>query len=344
MKQVLCFLAFFAFSHSTFATILTVCNMPYTPGQFTTMNAALAASAASDTIYVHGSTTSYGNIMIITNDLVIIGAGHNPSDKQSPMPSTFGTIEVWASNVQLIGLALDHVFAFSNSTGTIIKRCRIAGSNSAPGININAEADNWLIEGNIFVLNSYNVNISFNFRETSNTRISNNILNGYISGNAPSTPTGSFTINNNIFLPNGGSSPCFEIYNASIVNNILVGTPPSFGTHNSTWNHNISFNAVPSNFPAGGVGNLEDVDPMFMSYPGFAQFSYAHDYRLAPGSPGIDNGFDGTDRGVYGGFGNKFSMTGQPAMAEITAFTITSPTTIAPGGTLTISVTSKRVD
>ena len=344
MKKVLCFLALFAFSHSAFPTIHTVCNMPYTPGQFTTMNAALAASNTSDTIYVHGSTTSYGDIIVFINDLVIIGAGHNPSDKQSPMPSTFGTIEVWASNVQLISLALNHVFAFSNSTGTVIKRCRIAGSNFAPAININAESDNWLIEGNIFIINSFNINISFNFRETTNTTISHNIFSGTISGNSIATPTGSFTINNNIFLPSGGAFAFFEIYSAAIVNNIFVGTSPSNGAHNSTMNHNISFNAVPSNFPSPGVGNLENVDPMFTNYPGFGQFSYDHDYRLAPGSPGIDTGFDGTDRGVYGGFGNKFNMTGQPAMAEITAFTITSPTTIAPGGTLTISVTSKRVD
>jgi hypothetical protein len=46
---------------------------------------------------------------------------------------------------------------------------------------------------------------------------------------------------------------------------------------------------------------------------------------------------------VYGGMGNKFTETGEPSIAEITAFTITSPTTIAPGGTLTISITSKRV-
>jgi hypothetical protein len=108
-------------------------------------------------------------------------------------------------------------------------------------------------------------------------------------------------------------------------------------------NHNICFNGFPSTFTSPGDGNLEDVDPMFINYPG-GRFSYAHDYRLAPGSPGIDTGLDGTDRGVYGGMGNKFSMTGEPAMAQVTVFSITSPTTIAPGGNLTISVTSKRVD
>lgn len=83
---------------------------------------------------------------------------------------------------------------------------------------------------------------------------------------------------------------------------------------------------------------------MFTNFPAAgALFSYAHDYHLAAGSPGLLSGTDGTDRGVYGSYGFPFNMTGEPAMAEITSFIITSPTVIAPGGTLNISITSKRI-
>jgi hypothetical protein len=278
----------------------------------------------------------------MTSDLVIIGAGHNPS-KQSPLPSTFGGIEVWAPNVQLIGLIISNLNASNFCSATVVKRCRLAPINGNAAISINQNANDWVIEGNIFIMNSGNASINFNFQNTSNTRISNNIFTSYVGVNSIFTPPGSFNISNNIFLSNNQAA-FLEIYSASIANNIFVGAIPSNGVANATMNHNISYGAFPGEFLSPGVGNLAHVDPLFMSYPGNGAFSYTYDYRLAPGSPGIDTGSDGTDRGVYGGMGNKFNITGEPGMAQVTAFTITSPTTIAPNGTLTISVTSKRVD
>ena len=109
-------------------------------------------------------------------------------------------------------------------------------------------------------------------------------------------------------------------------------------------NNNISFSCSTNAFSAPGTNNLVNVNPVFTTFPlAGALFDYLHNYILAPGSPGLLNGTDGTDRGVFGGFGTKFSMTGEPAIAEVTGFVITSPTIIAPGGTLNINVNSKRV-
>ncbi|HMJ70334.1 MAG TPA: hypothetical protein VK508_15625 [Cyclobacteriaceae bacterium] len=106
-----------------FATVHTLCNMPYSPGQHTTFSAAHAAAAAGDTIYVHGSHFNYGNISV-NKPLVIIGTGHNP-DKQSPLVSLFETITVSSSNVQLIGLSFARLGS-SFTSNVQVKKCKFS--------------------------------------------------------------------------------------------------------------------------------------------------------------------------------------------------------------------------
>ena len=49
------------------AKVLTVSNRSGNSAQYETVPAAIAAAAAGDTIYIHGSETSYGNIIIDKN-------------------------------------------------------------------------------------------------------------------------------------------------------------------------------------------------------------------------------------------------------------------------------------
>src|SRR6185295_6086279 len=105
MRRIVFSLVLLAFFNPSYATIRTVCNMPYSPGQFTTFAAALAASAVNDTIYIHGSSISYGAITVNRAGLVVIGAGHNPA-KTVPLTSIFSLITVSAAGCQFIGLTL----------------------------------------------------------------------------------------------------------------------------------------------------------------------------------------------------------------------------------------------
>src|SRR6266850_3012112 len=150
MKRFVFSIAFLSSFHPSFATIRTVCNMPYSPGQFTTFAAALAASSVNDTIYVHGSNINYGTISVNKNGIVIIGAGHNPA-KTVPLASSFMTINLNASGCQFIGLSFDNLTAFGLSNFTTIKRCRVQATNTTFGISISSgSGNNWLIEGNVF--------------------------------------------------------------------------------------------------------------------------------------------------------------------------------------------------
>jgi hypothetical protein len=59
------------------ATIRTVSNTGISIAQYNNFASAHTASAAGDTIYVHGSPTSYGSISI-TKNVKVIGPGAWP--------------------------------------------------------------------------------------------------------------------------------------------------------------------------------------------------------------------------------------------------------------------------
>ncbi|HEY0744878.1 MAG TPA: hypothetical protein VGD40_25600 [Chryseosolibacter sp.] len=325
------------------ATIHTVCNMPYSPGMYTTFNDAQAAAIDGDTIYMHASSISYGDIQVIRR-LVIIGTGHKP-DKPNGLYSSFHGIVVTAPFVQLIGLTISYVS--SDTQFVTIRKCRIIGSSSGATAAIMSHwsGDDWLIEGNIFDLSSGLPAVDFHGWPANNCVIRNNIFSGpgvkirYAGNSGPQQ----IYLLNNIFLSNNTSQTFEFVQRAVINNNIFVSSDPVAGLADSEMNNNISF-ACLTDFNQPGSNNLDDVDPLFTNFPGPGTFfSYTHNYSLMAGSPGHNSGTDGTDRGLFGGIGSIFTMTGEPSIATVTAFTITSPTTIAPNGTLTISVTSKRV-
>jgi hypothetical protein len=67
---------------SSHATVRTVSNNPNSPGQYTNLNTCLAACANNDTVYVHGSATSYG-IINLEKPITLIGAGALPNNENT---------------------------------------------------------------------------------------------------------------------------------------------------------------------------------------------------------------------------------------------------------------------
>lgn len=349
-KQAIALIAALFAIQTSQATIRTLCNMPYTPGQFNNFAAAILAAAPNDTIYVHGSSINYGAVTI-TKPITLIGAGHNPN-KQAPLPSSFTgvTINAGIINCQFIGITMQGLTINNGCINTTVKRCKFTEfSSSPPSIGIICLSNgNLTVDGCVFtapLISSPAANINFVGTAAGNTFIRNNVFSRDITNNSLIAGPSTFFIENNLFL--GIVNAFFGISLATINNNIFYRSSPQGalgGPSNNVMNNNISFSCGINAFSAPGVNNLVNVNPVFTTFPGIgATFDYAHDYRLAAGSPGLLNGTDGTDRGVFGSFGFRFNMTGEPAMAEIFSFQITSATTILPGGTLDISVTSKRV-
>lgn len=255
-----------------------------------------------------------------------------------------------ANGIQLIGVHTQHLGTSTGADNCVIKKCRITGS--AGWAMFLQNTSGWIIEGNI--IESISICIYFGFSSSHNTQIRYNVLlgtNGWskIAGISNSAAERTYIFNNVFLGSSGGDINAFDqVDYCSIDNNIFYNCIPdgnsTFYLEFCTMNNNISYGSIDNTFYQSGTNNLAGVDPQFVNYPGPpVLYDYAIDLSLQPTSPGHNTGTDGTDRGVYGGLGNLFTETGEPSIAEITAFTITSPTTIAPGGTLTISVTSKRV-
>src|SRR5882672_6800603 len=164
MNRITCFISMWVLSTTiSSATVRTVCNMAYSPGQFMTFDLAVAASAANDTIYVHGSTFSYG-IVSIGIPLVVIGAGHHPS-KQSPLVTTFDQIQLNSTGCQLIGLTINYLFG--GQPQNTVKRCRLTSTAFGVAADIN-DGTNWLIEGNVIDNPSNFGAIDFHFSRPNN--------------------------------------------------------------------------------------------------------------------------------------------------------------------------------
>ncbi len=83
MKKLLLSVSLVISVVNLFATIRTVCNFPSTIAQFSTIQAAVNASATGDTVYVHPSITGYNGFTLTDKRLVIMGPGMFPNIPQN---------------------------------------------------------------------------------------------------------------------------------------------------------------------------------------------------------------------------------------------------------------------
>lgn len=351
MKHYAILLAVFFIAKHSAATIHTVSNMSFSPGQYPTLDAALSAAVAGDTIYMHGSTLDYG-ATFVNKSVVIIGPGHHP-DRQVPLAATITSLAIFAPNVQLIGLSIGFVGANALGTGLALRRCRIT---SYLGGAVHISANNTTIEGCIF--DYWNTVLCINFNNTEGHIVQHNLFATPSPKIAQistiSIPT---QIINNVFLGDGFNFEAFSNLSGAVIrNNIFYGIqaislPAAAGMSGLTIDHNLTFGALDNEIhPVGSYPlNVIGVDPSFVA-PGAISLPYVHgimDYSLQATSPVIGYALDGTQIGLFGGaaqfFTPIYTTSGEPSIAKISIFNITSPTTVPPGGTLTISVTSTRV-
>jgi hypothetical protein len=84
MKKLVVYFMLMMVSAALHATVRTVSNNPSTLGQFNTIQAAIDASADSDTVYVYGSPNTYALFTITDKKITVIGPGWAP-DKNLPL-------------------------------------------------------------------------------------------------------------------------------------------------------------------------------------------------------------------------------------------------------------------
>jgi len=372
-KQLFAALSACCFTLSASATVLTVSNNTYSPGQYTNVQDACNAAAANDTIYIHGSPTNYGGFTV-TKPLVIFGAGALP-DKNYAWPTTTG--EIWFGFNQT---------GTSSGSGSKIYGCRtgtiyLNGTGSIGDAGVN----------NIVIRRNYIAGISFQYFAHSNIHIQNNIIHGSVASNANAN-LNNVQIRNNIISNNisglganpsgpsiahniiyGGISACSS---ASIFNNIFYGGGNALALEGSSQNNycTITNNCLISantTYTPGivvygtntGGDNLLNVDPLFMDDGTLAEvsvwnYSYTSpgengpfaDYHLQASSPCIGAGIGGEDLGIYGGVTPYFEgipndgrfryypMPNIPAMRDMSI----ENSNILPDGTLNVEFKARK--
>lgn len=332
--SIACFVSFCAS-----AGVITVNNNTSAPGQYSSLQMAIDSASAGDSIYVHGSATSYGNVTV-KKRLTFFGTGHKPN-KSNMLVSEVGNFQFdtlagvsGASGTKISGFKLSAVLGYSGTGGTksvwVSRNYFTSGSSK-----ISVKGQGWVIENNIFQPAYVNVG------NHANTIVRNNIFNdSYVfTSNQPTV-----VIANNIFTGNSGSSALVSVSNALIANNIFNGSNPNgSGVDNNTFSNNLTYQTANNTIPAGtnsGSGNFVGQDPLFTNVPA-SNFNYSYDYSLTAGSPGKNAGTDGSDLGIYGGVMPMVDVTGSPAIPQIKTITILNPL-ISVGDSLQVIIKGNK--
>lgn len=307
------------------ATVLTVSNAVTSPGQYTTIAAAMTAASNNDTIYIHGTNVNYGSFTV-TKALTFIGPGHNPQNQG--LNNAFIndiTLSTGSSNSRIIGLRINNIYTNANTSGITIARNYIAVQVIAY-----QTCPNWSIESNIFASTAVNLDAQ-QVAGSTNWVVTKNVFNGQISYFSAAY----CYFYNNLFLRSGNAFANTMNY-VYFYNNIFY-RPTLTGATGCTFERNLSY---PNNAFANGT-NQVNVNPNFVNFPlAGANFAYTYDFNLQAGSPAIDYGTDGEDIGLYGGLLGYYNQNGIPNIPQVREFNVTSTTTVPPGGTININVKS----
>ncbi len=302
---------FFSFSTS-FGAIITVNNNNPSPGQYSDLQLAIDAANAGDTLLIHRSPTSYGNVTL-TKRLVLIGEGALP-DKAPAGTSTLGNLTLTyntttlehASKSKIIGLAITILYLYDkdatllNAVDSIsISYCKIIGGIIIKNKIINLKVNNTIlfkVSGGSLFNCQFNKNLIYSFL-AGNTQGQDNIfINNiifqhlYFMGGIAA---------NNIFYNPLTISFAFSCKNVVFSNNVLYAPSSTSDFSNLTSNGNSS------------VANQFNVDPMFVNptpYNILLNYTYTvpangpfANFHLQVGSPAIGAGTDGNELGLYGG-------------------------------------------
>ncbi|MFN8208981.1 MAG: hypothetical protein U0T82_16475 [Bacteroidales bacterium] len=320
-------------SPDVFSTILTVSNNSAISAQYSSITAAINAANSGDTLYVHGSGTSYGDVTL-RKRLVIIGPGYYPADP-SGVPAQFGSFYLdtlngvsGASGSYFSGLTMNSFNSLSGYSGKItnnitIKRCKI--NNSCYIGYSNTEVHNWILSESLI----YNVSYS-----TNNSLSSGILINNCVMSYSSNVYRTIFTNNVVYNVPN--FSEC------NVSNCIFISSAGNNSSVFSTFDNNLFSSAInftnANNTFAPANQATTNSDPQFAGGTATGYLTI-NDYHLQSGSAGHNAGTDGKDLGVYGGPGIIWG--GAPPVPTVYLYSL-KPNYVQSNGTLNITIGVKN--
>lgn len=247
------------------ATVHRVNNNTSIDADFTSISAAISGASAGDTLYIGGSSTSYGSFNL-TKELTIIGPGYFLSDNDTtqayPQPANFTGI-TFSSGSQgsvISGIELKTGVMTINTNDIVVQRCYLYYTSTSYNINIGSSVSNVLITQN-FIHNVYSssstsarcISLAGN---NNNILISNNII---VRANSIANNSWGYAI----FVPTNSSA---VIQSNTIVggwyaaNSVISGNLQYGGTFSDAGGNSISNNVADGTQFGSSNGNRENVD------------------------------------------------------------------------------------
>lgn len=342
----------FSLPFQLMAVIRTVSNNPANVAQFNTIQAAIDASAAGDTVYVHGSPTVYANFNV-NKRLVIMGPGWTPN-KQIPLRATVQSImfQTGSDNSELHGMdvannidcagGVNNLRFFRNYIGVTLNVNNsnvtytgyvFQGNYIDGGISggFGSQYNNFLIENNVFRRNDW----SFSAIQFANNFLVNHNLffNSSPSGTAPVFINGcrQITLTNNIFVRrSAGTQLSLAVFN----NNLTYAPGATDAATIAPWTINNN---------QDGGSNIVNQNPQMANQAAVdAGTAVVGDYTIASGFAN-NAGTDLKDLGLLfdetGPLNWNNSRTSR--LPLISSLNVKTPT-VPAGGNLTIEVQARR--
>jgi hypothetical protein len=371
MKKVIFFFVVLVANINVFATVRTVSSNPSTIGQFSTIQAAIDASADSDTVYVYGSPNTYPIFTIQDKKITVIGPGWSP-DKNIPLQAIVAganirnspaggspdgselqglifstTVNVCqnavggdfgVNNIRLIRCQFNGVVQWDlASSGFLIEGCLFYNTQNFNG---SLTYQNFLFQNNMFFFSVCCLGLQINSLTNSvNVRFDHNLFTS--SNNSGGGTVFVFnancrflTFSNNIFNQANVGNVSFSTFTNNITNNITLNSANA--TSNATpW-------AVNSNVDGGG--NVTNTNPAMVDQTSINAGSSNPllNFTIASGAAN-NSGSDGKDMGLL------FDATGSlnwdnsrnSRVPRIFSMNITTPT-VTPGGNLSVTVEARK--
>ncbi|HMP99338.1 MAG TPA: hypothetical protein PKC24_06115 [Cyclobacteriaceae bacterium] len=356
------------------ATVRTVSNNPASIAQFNTIQAAIDASADSDTVYVYGSPNTYDAFTILDKRITVIGPGRAPV-KNLPLQALINGASLRDSPAggspngsELHGLVFINTVTLSrNQVGgdLPVNNVRVIRCQFNSTVNWQLSSSGHLFEGNYFLF-------QLNFTGTStyeNFLFQNNTFFFNVSSLGSSTQINGLTnsvnvrFDHNLFYSNnnsGGStiavfgSNCrFLDFSNNIFNQANAGLNVSFSTFTNNLTNNVTLNSanevsnatpwlVSSNVDGGG--NISNQNPQLASQTAVdaGTVSNALDLTVTAG-PAIDAGSDGKDLGLlFDATGSlNWANSRNARLPRIFSMNITTPT-VSPGGNISVTIDARK--
>lgn len=350
-------------STSLFAVTRTVSNNPNIPAQFSSLQAAIDASAAGDTLLLHGSPNDYGTVTV-PRSMVLIGPGYRPLG-QNQLLATVSTLRVAAANdgdsdnVVLIGLNIGTLRQHQGGGGcnfgfaakVRILRC-VVNSILPTSISSGENDSEFLAEQCVFVSTITLTAECFGAPAIASAIFNNSIMMGQFNYN---TPVSNGLVSNCIFF--GGGSTLGAIQNTIFSNNVFYGSPSSDANGaktGCTFSNNLTFgtnNTALAFASSITSGTLENTDPLFTNAnaPNVGQnyttlFNGVQNLNPQASSPLLAAGSDGTDIGITGGSSAfNYQLQGTTKGPWMTSLIINNAS-LPENGTLQVTFGAKAQD